>query len=701
MSAHFRKKSIIAASVMFNLIILAINSMAYAQTYYYVVDKGVTSEYDMSAPGGQIILRSPANDVFSPTQTIPFSWKFFGETVVQFKASDNGYITFDLNAAKSESNNEAIPTSTAPNKSIYAFWDNLELSNNPTFMTNDIKTYTVGSAPNRVFVVQWHCTPLGKTANGNYLFFAIRLYEGADFDVIFQQIRLDGGVSVSGTVGCENADGSVATMVSGSPNFKYTGGAYIKENVPVYRFMFGSKPQYDALLKSIDLPSLVAINKSYDVGASIVNHGEQSISSVGLNYQVGSGAVQSTTITGLNIPTNQMTSIVHPVRWSPTTAGVFENVKVWTGKINGNADQFSSDDTLMHRAFVNLGLTTKKKVLIEEFSTAPCGYCPEGHIVLEDILSKYADVIGVTHHSGYQTDSMTITAGEQIADAFANGAPTACIDRILFPNTIRVAISRTDWERRAVEQLAVPSPVSLALKTNFQPVTRELQVSVDLSFIDYPYPGDMRLTVCIIEDHVIGSGKGYDQTNYFNDQLGHPLFQKGDPIIGYDHRRVVRAVLPNAWGEPNLIQSNVGPGGKYSKSFSYIIPARFKESDISVIAFVSYVESGKHHLLNAEIQSSIVSWIIVKPIPLRWMLKVYPNPVMRSAIVQYGLKQTSFVQLELINALGEVVRTIVRDTRRAGEYEAKLDAHSLPAGMYFLHLRTGGISRFEKVFIMK
>ncbi|MBT6835713.1 MAG: hypothetical protein HOA61_06675, partial [Bacteroidetes bacterium] len=139
----------------FLFLFLFLGVCAISQNYYYTVSKGVTDEFSMTAPGSKI-MGEPANDSFTATQTLPFSWSFYGELVSQYKVSDNGFITFNLAEAANSGSNTAIPNATGPNKSIYAFWDDMELSDNPTYMTNDIKTYTVGNAPNRIHVVQWH-----------------------------------------------------------------------------------------------------------------------------------------------------------------------------------------------------------------------------------------------------------------------------------------------------------------------------------------------------------------------------------------------------------------------------------------------------------------------------------------------------------------------------------------------------------------
>ncbi len=675
-------------------------STAAGQSYYITLNKGVTDEFDMSAPSGRVIMQSPLNDALSAAQTIPFAWSFYGEPVASYRASDNGYITFDAAAASSAPDNTALPNAAAPNGAIYAFWDNLELSNNPSFMTNTVKTYTVGAAPNRIHVIQWHATPLGRPANGNYLYFALRLYEAGGFDVILQQIRLDAGV-MTGTLGCENGEGTLGTMAPGSPNLTYTGGVYIKENVPVYTFTFGAQRARDALMKELTVPEIVAVNRTYPVTGTIVNHGTATIASLDLAYQVDADPVQRASLTGLNVAPNASCAFTHPAPWQPAGAGSFRALRAWVERINGAGDEWNGDDTTGRRIFVTLGTSAPKKVLIEEYSTAPCGYCPDGAIVIEGIRSRHPEVLTMTHHSGYLSDAMTLTESATIAGEFANGAPTATVDRILWPGTIRVAISRTDWEQRASDAAALPSPLALGVRTSFDPPTRALTVTCEGEFVDYAYPAGLRLNVFVVEDSVTGTGSGYDQANYYNDTPGHPLYQKGNPIVGYAHRHVLRAAPTGAWGDASVLTQNAAPGMTFTKTYTYIIPAGFKEKDISVIAFVAYRDGGRNAILNAADRPDILSAAGSTPVPSKWGISLFPNPASHSTIARLSLDRRASVQLVIFDPLGRASRREELGEREAGEHLLSLNLAPLPPGLYLVAMQGDGRISFAKLTVMR
>jgi len=320
-------------------------SFTYAQNYYYTLSKGVTDDFSMSAPGGTKLMAEPANDSFTSVQTLPFSWTFYGETVTQYRVSDNGYVSFDLSEQVNTGMNTALPNYNGPNKAIYAFWDDMELSDDPTYISNDIKTYTVGTTPNRIHVIQWHTTPYGKTANANYLYFALRIYEQGYFDIIFQQYRLSLG-NMSATVGCENADGTNACMLSKSPDFYYSGGQYIKENVDVYTFRYGTKPQYNIQMLTHDLPRLVHANTTYKPGGTFINHGSATITAITLNYMIDNGVVQLANLGGLSVEPNESYDFSHSKEWTPTNIGGYQDVAIWVSEINGYPDTFPEDDSL-------------------------------------------------------------------------------------------------------------------------------------------------------------------------------------------------------------------------------------------------------------------------------------------------------------------------------------------------------------------
>lgn len=81
--------------------------------------------------------------------------------------------------------------------------------------------------------------------------------------------------------------------------------------------------------------------------------------------------------------------------------------------------------------------TSPQKVLIEEHTGAWCGWCPDGHVVLGDVLANHPEAIGVMVHNN---DGMDCAGGNTLSAFYVSGFPTATLNRQ------GDAISRSQWE---------------------------------------------------------------------------------------------------------------------------------------------------------------------------------------------------------------------------------------------------------------
>ncbi len=126
--------------------------------------------------------------------TLPFAFHFFDQNYSQLHVSTNGYVSFTESARSLGNTN--FPDSAMPNAVISGFWDDL--------LVNEVLTTVEGSAPNRVFIVQWDCSRLGST--GSQVLMQLWLYEGAA-----GRFELRYGPSMTGSfaasVGFEDAGG--------------------------------------------------------------------------------------------------------------------------------------------------------------------------------------------------------------------------------------------------------------------------------------------------------------------------------------------------------------------------------------------------------------------------------------------------------------------------------------------------------------
>ncbi|MFO7448430.1 MAG: T9SS type A sorting domain-containing protein [Ignavibacteriaceae bacterium] len=64
----------------------------------------------------------------------------------------------------------------------------------------------------------------------------------------------------------------------------------------------------------------------------------------------------------------------------------------------------------------------------------------------------------------------------------------------------------------------------------------------------------------------------------------------------------------------------------------------------------------------------------------------YPNPFNPVTKIIFSINKLSFVRLEILNILGEVVSEIYSGIRNSGEYEISFNASGLSAGIYFCRL---------------
>lgn len=343
-----------------------------------------------------------------------------------------------------------------------------------------------------------------------------------------------------------------------------------------------------------------------------------------------------------------------------------------------------------------------KHILLEEFSTAPCGFCPDGDLIAAQLIIDHPEVIWVTHHAGFGTDAMTIPESVTIANTFTTFAPGGCIDRGDYPIPVYtiapfIAISRQKWDSVCVAHLNDPAIVDVYIHNDYDTVTRILNCTVTANFISAPAPGDLRLNLFLAEDSVMGIGNGYDQHSYFNTQVGHPYYGMGDTIIGYVHHHVMRDVVSPTWGLNGIIPASPVAGSSYTHLFSNIsIPVAWKNKDMDVIAFVSYYnDSAKlRQVINSNHKPLLDdSWSDVSEIlEEKNSTSIYPNPNSGNFFVEL---KSETATLEVFNLLGEkVFSTQLKNNLE----EMKLNVR---AGIYLCRISGSGFVENHRLVVQQ
>lgn len=79
----------------------------------------------------------------------------------------------------------------------------------------------------------------------------------------------------------------------------------------------------------------------------------------------------------------------------------------------------------------------------------------------------------------------------------------------------------------------------------------------------------------------------------------------------------------------------------------------------------------------------------------------FPNPFNPNTNISYTLEQSSTVQLNVFNMLGQEVRTLEKGFKNAGTHTVNFDASQLNSGMYMYQLRTEAGTITRKMTLIK
>ena len=79
----------------------------------------------------------------------------------------------------------------------------------------------------------------------------------------------------------------------------------------------------------------------------------------------------------------------------------------------------------------------------------------------------------------------------------------------------------------------------------------------------------------------------------------------------------------------------------------------------------------------------------------------YPNPFNPSTMIRYTLPTEGFVTLQVFDALGQLVKTLVEERKPAGYYEVMFDAGELGSGVYLYRIHAGAFVDAKKLMLLR
>ena len=86
----------------------------------------------------------------------------------------------------------------------------------------------------------------------------------------------------------------------------------------------------------------------------------------------------------------------------------------------------------------------------------------------------------------------------------------------------------------------------------------------------------------------------------------------------------------------------------------------------------------------------------------KFMIDAFPNPFTNATEIRYSLPKSGSVNIQIFNSLGITVKEILNESYSAeGAYKVIFDGSTLPSGIYFITLKTGGQAITNPIIIQK
>jgi hypothetical protein len=219
-----------------------------------------------------------------------------------------------------------------------------------------------------------------------------------------------------------------------------------------------------------------------------------------------------------------------------------------------------------------------KNVILEEFTGLMCTYCPDGHLIANQIKSSNQDdFFTINIHEGYYAvwpnrADYTTNIGNAITNLFpAHGHPSGVINRG------SAVLGRGQWAGAVNSTIGQSSYVNVAAKSTIDLLSRELTVEVEAYYTGNG-SGQNNINIVLLQNNV----EGYQYNASANPSQ---VLSNGN----YNHMHMLRHVVTGLSGDAITSTSQ---GSFFSKTYTYTIPQNFKAIpfellDAEVLVFVT------------------------------------------------------------------------------------------------------------------
>ncbi len=276
-----------------------------------------------------------------------------------------------------------------------------------------------------------------------------------------------------------------------------------------------------------------------------------------------------------------------------------------------------------------------RRVYLEEFTGAWCGFCPRGAYAINNLYATYPGQVAVVSiHSDQGSsanDMMDVPQGDSLvsdigfpstealtgfpdgwtARSIPSGATTWNVDPSQWATGIAAEFGLSVSDGIVADELQQPVEATVTVDNiSYNSSTQQVTARVSVTFAQAE-SGDLRLNLMVTEDSVSGSGSGWDQHNYYSSAgsvgpsvPGNPLYSLPASIPGWQHMHVFREAVGGIHGQAGIIPASVKAGSNYSTTFTFTLPSNIQDTNhvhlIGLVSAYSATDASGNTVFDAE-----------------------------------------------------------------------------------------------------
>lgn len=230
-------------------------------------------------------------------------------------------------------------------------------------------------------------------------------------------------------------------------------------------------------------------------------------------------------------------------------------------------------DTIALEAADTLNFDGKVVVLLEDYTGVKCTNCPAAAEIASNLQAQYGEhliVLGVHPKSALQNPAggfpdFRTDDGNEWNNYFNIAAyPTGTVNR-------QSAIGSASWAEEVGNVIDGDAPVRLIVKSEYDETERELKLSIHSKFLQNVASDDVRLTVCMMENNIIGkqvTPTGVD--------------------TAYVHRHVFRGTADGlTWGRVLSSVGSISAGSNFITNMKFTVDENYNAEEFYIVALIT------------------------------------------------------------------------------------------------------------------